>query len=303
MPKYERAASRTAVLVCQGRAAADGRLAPGRFSDRVATELLRPEERAVVVRVRAGKPLQGWAARLAYERVRACAEVVVPRTVAIDDALRAHSNPQLVVLGAGLDTRAWRLAELASVAVWELDHPASQQDKRDRVGAREPIARSLRFVAVDFSRDRLGDALEPMGHAADVPTTWLWEGVVPYLRKDEVVVTLRAVAERSAPGSALVVSYQSPSLRARAGRVLVRVMSALGGRSAATANEPWRTLLTPRELAPLLVEAGFEVEYDEDLLAIAERLAFGPRGRMSLRTGRVALALRPRGSAPGRRRS
>ncbi|MFD8647991.1 class I SAM-dependent methyltransferase [Streptomyces sp. RLB3-17] len=290
MSDIERTASRTAVLVCQGRAAADGRLAAGRFADAVAVRLLRPPERAPVDEVRAGTPSTGWKARATYEGVRACAEVVVPRTVAIDDALRSHGTPQLVVLGAGLDSRAWRLPELADTDVWEVDHPASQQDKQERLaeaGTPPVVARSVRFAPVDFATDDLGSALEATGHDASVPTTWLWEGVVPYLTHDEVRATVRAVADRSAPGSALVLNYQGPSVKASAGRLIARVLN-----SSVTASEPWRSLWKPQKMAALLAEYGLRVVSDEDLLAIANRLESSMRGRTSLRSGRVAVARR-----------
>ncbi|MFE2839720.1 class I SAM-dependent methyltransferase [Streptomyces mirabilis] len=290
MSDIERTASRTAVLVCQGRAAADGRLAAGRFADVVAVRLLRPPERAPVDEVRAGTPSTGWKARATYEGVRACAEVVVPRTVAIDDAVRSHRTPQLVVLGAGLDSRAWRLPELADTDVWEVDHPASQQDKQERLaeaGVPPVVARSVRFAPVDFATDDLGSALEAAGHDASVPTTWLWEGVVPYLTHDEVRATVRAVADRSAPGSALVLNYQGPSVKASAGRLIARVLN-----SSVTASEPWRSLWKPQKMADLLAGYGLRVVSDEDLLAIANRLESSMRGRTSLRSGRVAVARR-----------
>ncbi|MFE2603820.1 class I SAM-dependent methyltransferase [Streptomyces mirabilis] len=290
MSDIERTASRTAVLVCQGRAAADGRLATGRFADAVAVRLLRPPERAPVDEVRAGTPSTGWKARATYEGVRACAEVVVPRTVAIDDAVRSHRTPQLVVLGAGLDSRAWRLPELADSDVWEVDHPASQQDKQERLaeaGTPPVVARSVRFTPVDFATDDLGSALEATGHDASVPTTWLWEGVVPYLTHDEVRAMVRAVADRSASGSALVLNYQGPSVKASAGRLIARVLN-----SSVTASEPWRSLWKPQKMAVLLAEYGLRVVSDEDLLAIANRLESSMRGRTSLRSGRVAVARR-----------
>ncbi len=101
-------ASRTAVLVCQGRATAHGRIAVGRFGDPVASVLLRDGERTAVEQVRNDVPPEGWRQRLDFELVGATAEAMVPRTVAIDDAIRARPAPQLVILGAGLDTRAWR---------------------------------------------------------------------------------------------------------------------------------------------------------------------------------------------------
>lgn len=304
MSEGERAASRTAVLVCQGRAAADGSAAPGRFADPVAVRLLRTAERVPVDQVRAGTPPEGWRARMAYESVRASAEVVVARTVAIDDALRARVTGQLVILGAGLDTRAWRLPELARTDVWEVDRPASQEDKRARLGEAAQagpgaggssgpvsglpaVARSVRFTPVDFALDDLGAALDAAGHDPSAPTTWLWEGVVPYLTRDEVRATLAALAARTVPGSTLVVNYQAPSAKAAAGRLLTRVLG-----SSVTSGEPWRSLWKPRRMAALLAGYGLRVTSDDTLLALARSYGSPARVRASLRSGRVAVAER-----------
>ncbi|MFF2383392.1 class I SAM-dependent methyltransferase [Streptomyces sp. NPDC058108] len=302
MSESGRGASRTAVLVCQGRAAANGRAVPGRFADPVAVRLLRAGERRPVDEVRAGTPPTGWRERTRYESVRACAEVVVPRTVAIDEALRARLNGQLVILGAGLDTRVWRLPELARTDVWEVDHPASQQDKRARLaeaasvpggpdGSGRPaegltaVARSVRFTPVDLAVDDLGAALDAAGHDPSSPTTWLWEGVVPYLTRGEVRATVGALAARTVPGSALVVNYQAPSARAGAGRLLARVLG-----SSVTAGEPWRSLWKPERMAALLAEYGLRVVSDDSLLALTHTLGVPAEGRSSLRSGRVAVA-------------
>ncbi|MEV6764451.1 class I SAM-dependent methyltransferase [Streptomyces sp. NPDC051105] len=293
MSESGRAASRTAVLVCQGRAAADGRIAAGRFADPVAVRLLRAAERAPVDEVRAGTVPEGWQARVTYESVRACAEVVAPRTVAIDGALRARPTGQLVILGAGLDTRAWRLPELARTDVWEVDHPASQQDKRARLAVAEELpaaARSVQFTPVDLAVDDLGAVLDAAGHDPSALTTWLWEGVVPYLTRDEVRATVAALAARSAPGSTLVVNYQAPSARASVGRLLARLLG-----SSVTSGEPWRSLWRPRRMAALLAEFGLRVVSDDDLLALAHTLGSPAQRRSSLRSGRVAVAEYHRG--------
>lgn len=282
--------SRTAVLVCQGRAAADGRIAPQLFADPTALPMLRAGERIPVEQVRAGTPPQGAAERLDFETVRAVAEGMVPRTVAIDAAVRARAAPQLVILGAGLDGRAWRMAELAGVDAYEVDHPASQRDKRERVGDRPPLARSLRYVPVDFARDRLGDALAAAGHQPSVLTTWLWEGVVPYLARADVARTVAVVAERSAPGSGLIVNYQAPAVSAVLGRLVARGMSAAARRPSPWRDEPRRSSWRPAALRDLLARHGFAVDSDEDLLSIAERLQVPVRQRRSLRNGRVATA-------------
>ena len=283
-------ASRTAVLVCQGRAAADGRIAPDVFHDPVAMELLRPDERVPVQWVRDGAQPKAWADRMAYESVRACASLMVPRTVAIDQALAAHVCPQLVVLGAGLDDRAWRMTELVDVDVYEVDHPDSQRDKQDRVGERVPASRSVRHVAVDFARDPLGARLSSAGHDAAVPTVWLWEGVVPYLTTAQVVETVLTVERRSAPGSRLVVAYQSPSLRASVGMVAARVMTAMARQRSVWADEPRRSSWTADSMRDLLAGHGFVVTSDEDLRTVAERIGAPLTHARSAASGRVAVA-------------
>jgi methyltransferase (TIGR00027 family) len=281
-------ASRTAVLVCQGRAAAHGLVAADRFADPTAMTLLRPDEREPVQWVRDGAVPRTWRQRVDYEAVRAAAELVVPRTVAIDDAVRARLGPQLVILGAGLDGRAWRMPELADVPVFEVDQPATQHDKRDRV-ARLPGA-APRFVAVDFGRDRLGPALADAGHRSDLATTWIWEGVVAYLTVAEVTATVDALAACSAPGSRLVVNYQTPAVTVRLGQLAARALMASTGRSSVWANEPWRSTWTPAAMAGLLGRYGFAVGSDQDLFDMATALAVPTRHTRSLRHSRVTTA-------------
>ena len=280
------------MLVCQGRAAAHERIAPVVFADPIALPMLRPDERIAVDQVRAGTKPDGAAARVGYEMVRASAEAVVPRTVAIDAAVRAGPTAQVVILGAGLDGRAWRMAELAGAEVYEVDHPASQQDKRARVADLSPVAGALRWVPVDFSRDRLGAALDAAGHRPDAPTTWVWEGVVAYLSRPEVEATVAALAARSAAGSGLVVNYQAPSITAGAGRIVARGMLALARSPALWRDEPRRSAWTAPAMAALLSRHGFRVTGDEDTLTIARRLPMTIRQRRSLASGRVATAVR-----------
>jgi methyltransferase (TIGR00027 family) len=283
-------ASRTAVLVCQGRAAAHNRLAVGRFSDPVASLLLRPDERAPVDRILAGAVPKDWRQRLPVELIQATAEGMAPRTIAIDDAVRARPTPQLVILGAGLDSRAWRMPELAGTTVFEVDHPASQQDKRGRIGPLTPLAGALRFLPMDFSTGRLDTALATAGHAATEPTTWIWEGVVPYLTRAQVSATVARIRAGSAPGSRLIVNYQQPALSATLGRLLMLTVTTLARHPYPLAGEPRRSAWTPAAMRRLLGAHGFTVTSDDDLLTLAEGLPIEVRHRRSLRAGRVLVA-------------
>jgi methyltransferase (TIGR00027 family) len=229
-----------------------------------------------------------WRQRVDYETVRASAELIVPRTVAIDDAVRAHPSPQLVILGAGLDGRAWRMPELAEVAVFEVDHPASQQDKRDR--AADLSGRPPTFVPVDFRRDGLGEMLAAAGHRAGRATTWIWEGVVPYLTEAEVAATVAALAACSGTNSRLIVNFQTPARITTLGRLAARAVVASTGRTSVWANEPWRSMWTPDAMARLLVREGYAVTRDEDLLDRSCALGLPVRQRASLRHSRVMVA-------------
>jgi len=283
-------ASRTSLLVCQGRAVAHGRIAVGRFDDPTAWEMLHDDERRAVEGVRAGPPPKQWSSRVEYEMLRASGEVMVPRTVAIDDAIREGGAQPVVILGAGLDGRAWRMPELAGVEVFEVDHPASQTDKRHRVAGLIPTANALRFVPVDFTRDDLGAALAGAGHDQTAATTWIWEGVVPYLTRGQVEATMRSVSTRSAPGSRLVVNYQAPSTVAALGRLAARAMSWTARRRDPLAKEPRRSAWRPAEMAELLASQGFVVRHDRDLLTVAGGLGVEIRNHRSVGTGRVAVA-------------
>lgn len=276
--------------VCQGRAVAHGRLAPGRFDDPTALALLRDDEVAAVELARSDEAPKGRSVRMRWYLQRLNGLVNVPRTVAIDDAVRSGPKGQIVVLGAGLDGRAWRLDELAGVEFYEVDHPDSQADKQDRATALgEPVARR-HLVPVDFRTDDLGSALAAAGHDADVATTWIWEGVVAYLTPEEVEATAAVIADRSANGSRLVVNYQIPSRRATASRVLARaVMSLTGGRDP-MAGEPRRSSWTPQSMSALLNRHGFTVVADDDLFTLAARLPLDERRRRSFDSGRVAVA-------------
>src|SRR5262249_51882343 len=132
------------------------------------------------------------------------------RTRAIDAHVRAARPAQLVLLGAGLDARAYRLPELQDTTVFEVDHPATQAYKRARISACRPLAREIRYVAVDFERDTRSEALVGSGHRSDLTTFWIWEGVVPYLRPAAIKDTLAQISRLSAKGSTVAVTYGTP---------------------------------------------------------------------------------------------
>ena len=255
-------ASETATIVCMGRAIAQGRTAVTAFSDPTAMTMLSAEQRAEVERIRQGPRPRKWRARFRYEHLTRESQMMVARTVAIDADLRNAAAPQVVILGAGLDGRAWRMRELVGSLVFEVDHPDSQQLKRQRIASLTPEAREVRFVPVDFKRGGLAQTLEAAGHDPHLPTAWVWEGVVMYLNRDEIEAILRSVEGRSAPGSRLIVAYHQPAWMLL---ILALIVRRLG--------EPIRTVLTPQQMRELLERYGFCIRWDRELPTIGSELS------------------------------
>jgi methyltransferase (TIGR00027 family) len=209
------------------------------------------------------------------------------RTAAIDAALgEALSDgvDQLVILGAGLDARAWRLDALDRTTVFEVDHPSTQAYKRARIATRRPLAKEVRFVAVDFEKDSLTDSLERAGHDVAKRTMWIWEGVTPYLDRVAIRATLAVLGARSAGGSRIAVTYATPRatpLGPFVTNAALRVFAAFG--------EPIRGTLEPREMGGELDTVGFTLASDR---GPREWPGAGAHMRILLVDERLAVAMR-----------
>jgi len=184
------------------------------------------------------------------------------------------------------------MSELARAAVFEVDHPASQQDKLRRIGGLAPTAGRVVPVAIDLAAERLGPALGRARFDRQAATTWVWEGVVPYLTATAVRATVAQIAELSAPDSRLVVNYQAKSLPTSVMRRAMRLVLRASRQPDPLAGEPWRSLWRPGEMRKLLHDNGFDVTSDRDLLALSAGLALPTDNNGSLRNGRVLVAAR-----------
>jgi methyltransferase (TIGR00027 family) len=172
-------------------------------------------------------------------------------------AAYARGTRQLVVLGAGLDTFAYRNPHEA-LRVFEVDHPATQGWKRQRLAATNIAApESLAFAPVDFERVSLAEGLDAAGLDATAPAIFTWLGVVTYLTEPAVFATLGFIAGLP-QGSEVVFTYSDPPGSMQAERA-----AAHGRRAARVADlgEPWLTYFTPAALHPRLRALGFgEIE-------------------------------------------
>lgn len=145
-----------------------------------------------------------------------CSAIAV-RTRFIDDCLEtafAEGLQQLVILGAGYDTRAFRFDRLKkSVAVFELDHPATQKIKRERCRAiRAAFAERIVFVPIRLGEEDLGRILFDHGYRSARKSFFIWEGMSYYLPAAVVDDTLTFISRYAAKGSSVAFDYVSPAV-------------------------------------------------------------------------------------------
>ncbi len=251
----------------------------GNFSDPTARVFL--DKKGARSLTRTATAARGPRRSIKVEMARGMADAIALRTVAIDAAVRAavaDGVSQLVILGAGYDGRAWRMPELSDVRVFEVDHPATQGDKKAHLSELPPRKLPVSFVSIDFERESLDVVLERAGHDRSLPTCWIWEGVVMYLTRDAMRTTLAAVAGRSAPGSTLIVNYHTAHRR-----LLARIIFRLIG-------EPQISAWTPEEMASDLRSVGFAVHEDTGMADWNERFAAGQARVERMLYMRVAVA-------------
>ena len=184
---------------------------------------------------------------------------VCARSRIVEDQLAAslpRGMKQLVILGAGLDSTAYRCPRIASgLQIFEVDHPATQAWKQERLAAiGTPIPRNLTFVPFDFEHHTLDGALEAGGVHTDQMSFFTWMGVQPYLTDDAVMSTLDAVASFPS-GSELALDLMTPTdARQSAGmtegmRQMLQVVAKSG--------EPFKSTYAPDEFYDQLQRRGF----------------------------------------------
>ncbi|MEV4621159.1 SAM-dependent methyltransferase [Asanoa sp. NPDC049573] len=203
--------SRTAEHVALFRALESVRSGPQLFVDPYAEAFLPARYRAIihVSRLPAIGPVVTRSVEWYIDRrwsagPRASAVV---RTKLIDDlvaATVAAGAQQVLLLGAGYDSRALRLPELADLPVYEVDHPATQAAKRR---ALPTTSANLHFVPVDLEVEDLGEALRRGGMRRDRATVVVWEGVTNYLTAPAVDTTMRCLATELPAGSRIIFTY------------------------------------------------------------------------------------------------
>ena len=237
------------------------------FADHLAKELMTAEEYTAVQGYILGgaqffEPEIGSAAWEPKELVRKIVNThIAPsplcRSAYTEKSLQAAAltgTKQYVILGAGLDTFAFRETEfLSKHRVFEVDHPMTQADKRERIArAGWTVPDNLTFVPVDFAKDSLTERLTAAGFDPSVKSFFSWLGVTYYISAEAIDTMLSALSSLCAGGSSLVFDYPDENFfDAPEKRVQNTIMMAKAG------GEPMQSAFSYSELEKLLETHGF----------------------------------------------
>lgn len=256
--------SRTSVMVaCQRAITARDPNPDTRNPDYLAEELLDPELMTLVPACAdLQRPFEDVWAEYVKRGVRGFFAVVA-RTRHIDRSLQAslaEGVRQVVILGAGLDSRAYRMGpDHSGVRFFEVDLPATQEDKKQRVvRVLGSLPRNVVYVPVDFERESLRTRLSEAGFREDAPAFFVWEGVSMYLTAEAVDATLDYIARGTASDSSIIFDYvpagvidgtstEPPAVRARRLEMLKRF------------GEPWLFGVPDGGIGDLVGKHGLEL--------------------------------------------
>jgi methyltransferase (TIGR00027 family) len=206
--------SRTSILVAAARAFGSRDPDAGvRNPDFLADTLIGPDELALISDHPISMGLaQDYAEAIQNPAIAILASLMILRTRFIDEALKRaveDGASQIVILGAGFDSRAYRFRDLLrQCRVMEVDAEPTQDYKKRRIQATlGEVLPNLTYLSIDFAKDGIRDALREGGFREGERSFYIWEGVSMYLPEKSVWEMLHMVASHSAPGSSIVLDY------------------------------------------------------------------------------------------------
>jgi methyltransferase (TIGR00027 family) len=192
----------------------------------------------------------------------------IARTKWLDDETTAalRDAKQLVLLGAGFDMRSHRLPAAAHVTTFELDHPFTAQAKQAML-KNLATPGSVRYVAIDFSRQSIAEVLTAAGFDNTQPACFIWEGVTNYLTPDAIDGTLQQIRQTT-PGNLLLFTYIDRAVLDHPDRFFgaEKLMSRLQ-----SYGEPWTFGIHPAEIQSFLAVRGFELVKDLGVADVWEK--------------------------------
>ncbi len=204
--------------------------------------------------------ISGWVINSGlYARMsKGALEFILARDRYVDDYLTEclkSGLDQVVILGAGFDTRPYRLPGNEKPRVFEVDHPATQALKMQRMKKIfDPLPAHITYVPLDFNTQSLEERLLACGYNSQAKTLFIWQGVSMYLSEEGVDATLAFVAHHSGHGSSLIFDYLYNEARENAAHNEMKNAR----RILKATNEQWTFGIDPDKLEPFLAQRGFK---------------------------------------------
>ncbi len=213
----------------------------------------------------------------------------------IDDFLKTSLQDgldQVVILGAGLDTRAYRIPGIEKTRAYEIDHPATQAVKRQRLRkVIDPLPAHVIFVPVDFNTQTLGEQLQSNGYNEQSKTLFVWQGVTYYLTPEGVDNTLAFIANHSGRGSSLIFDYSDAAYLKDMQHGEVRRMK----RAARVTGEGWIFGIEKGQVENFLAQRGFCDIHNATPEDLKQLYFTGPNAGRVMATGYAIVSARVTG--------
>ena len=215
---------------------------------------------------------------------------IIGRERYIDDYLKAclsEGVDQIVILGAGFDTRAFRIPGIAQTRVFEIDQPATQAVKQERLQkVIDPPPAHITFIPADLNTQQLGEVLRNSGYDEQGKTLFIWQGVIYFLKPEGVDSTLAFIADHSGPDSAVIFDYiYNETLHDTTqgyGKALARAGKMSG--------EPYVFGIDRGQVGPFLAQRGFCDVINMPIENLKSKYFTGPNASRVMVTGHIAIA-------------
>ncbi|MCL5995504.1 MAG: class I SAM-dependent methyltransferase [Chloroflexi bacterium] len=228
-----------------------------------------------------------------YARIsQGALEFITARERYIDDYLKAclsEGLDQVVILGAGFDTRAYRIPGIEKTRVFEIDHPATQEVKLKKLKkVIAPLPDHVTFIPVDFNTQTLGERLPASGYDEHGKTLFIWQGVTMYLTAEGVDSTLAFIANHAGPGSAVIFDYFYNEFLRDTSRPEVKRLR----RTMQVIGEEHIFGIDEGQLEPFLTRRGFRDVRNADAEELKRLYFTGPNARRVIAAGAAIASAR-----------
>jgi methyltransferase (TIGR00027 family) len=200
---------------------------------------------------------------------------IVVRERYIDDYLKTtleEGLDQVVLLGAGFDTRAYRIPGIEQARVIEIDYPATQEAKRKALKkVIDSLPGHVIFVPVDFNTQSLGERLKNSNYNEQAKTLFIWQGVTYFLKEQGVDSTLDFIAHHSGPGSSVIFDYMYTEIFQDPNNSYGKALK----RTAKMSGEEYLFGIDRGQVEPFLTQRGFQNVHNMTLDALRQRYFTG----------------------------